>query len=127
VIKEKHCGKIKGCAVADGRPQMYYIPCDEAASPTVSLESLVLSLMIDAHEGRDVAIADVAGAFLKGDMPDFVLIKLINEEVDIMCDVDPAHKDYVTFEGNTKVLYMQLNNCNYLVRHILWYPEESWV
>jgi hypothetical protein len=79
--------------------------------------------MIDAHEGRDVATADVAGAFLKGDMPDFVLIKLINEEVDIMCDVDPAHKAYVTFEGNTKVLYMQLNKALYgcMKSAIIWY------
>ena len=87
VIKEKHCGKIKGRAVANRRPQRNYIPCDEAASPTVSLESLVLSLMIDAHKGRDITTANIVGAFLKDDMPDFVLIKLINEEVDIMCNV----------------------------------------
>jgi hypothetical protein len=105
VIKEKHCGKIKGCAVADGRPQMYYIPCDEAASPTVSLESLVLSLMIDAHEGRDVAIADVAGAFLKGDMPDFVLIT----PKYYICNSITAIIWYDTFCGTLKNLGFKLN------------------
>ena len=105
VVKEKRNGILKGRAVADGRPQRAYIPKEDAASPAVSLESLILSLMIDSYEGRDVATADVAGAFLKGDMPDFVLIKLINEEVDIMCDVEPAHKQYVTYEG-TKRYYI---------------------
>ena len=51
--------------------------------------------MIDSYKGRDVATADFSGDFLKGDMPDFVLIKLFNEEVDIICDVDPANKQFV--------------------------------
>ena len=29
--------------------------------------------MIDAYEKRDVATADVAGAFLKGNMDDFIM------------------------------------------------------
>jgi hypothetical protein len=123
VVKEKRNGILKGRAVADGRPQRAYIPKEDAASPAVSLESLILSLMIDSYEGRDVATADVAGAFLKGDMPDFVLIKLINEEVDIMCDVDSTHKQYVTYEGGKKVLYMQLNKALYgcMKSAIIWY------
>ena len=123
MIKEKHCSRIKGRAVADGRLQRNYVPRNEAASPTVSLESLVLLLMIDAYEGRDIATADIAGAFLKGNMPDFVLIKLINEEVNIMCNVDIVHKDYITFEGNSKVLYMQLNKAlyRYIKSAIIWY------
>ena len=123
VIKEKRTGDLKGRACADGRPQRAYIPKEDAASPAVSLESLVLSLMIDSYEGRDVATADVAGAFLKGDMPDFVLIKLVNEEVDIMCDVDPVNKQFVSFEGTKKVLYMQLNKALYgcMKSAIIWY------
>ena len=127
VIKEKRCGTIKGQAVADGRPQRSYIPREEAASPTVSLESLILSLMIDAHEGRDVATADVAGAFLKGDMPDFVLIKLMNEEVDIMCEADNEYKKFITYEGKNKVMYMQLSKALYgcMKSAIIWYNTFS--
>jgi hypothetical protein len=123
VIKEKRTGDLKGRACADGRPQRAYIPKEDAASPAVSLESLILSLMIDSYEGRDVATADVAGAFLKGDMPDFVLIKLVNEEVDIMCDVDASNKQYITYEGSKKVLYMQLNKALYgcMKSAIIWY------
>ena len=79
LIKKKRTGEIKGRACADGRPQRAYISREEATSPTVGLESLILSLMIDAYEKRDVATADVAGAFLKGNMDDFVMVKLINE------------------------------------------------
>ena len=42
-------------------------------------------------------------------MDDFFLVKLINEEVDIMCDVNPIYKDYIVQEGKNGVLYMQLN------------------
>ena len=127
VIKEKRCGTIKGRAVADGRPQRSYIPREEAASPTVSLESLILSLMIDAQEGRDVATADIAGAFLKGDMPDFVLITLMNEEVDIMCEADNEYKKFITYEGKNKVMYMQLSKALYgcMKSAIIWYNTFS--
>ena len=33
----------------------------------------MLSLMIDVKEGRDVAAADVEGAYLHADMEDFVI------------------------------------------------------
>jgi hypothetical protein len=60
VINEKRCGKIKGRTVADGRPHRALYTKDETSSPTVSTDALMLSLLIDAHEHRDVATADVA-------------------------------------------------------------------
>ena len=36
----------------------------------------MISLMIDAKERRDVATADVEGAYLHADMEEFVLLKL---------------------------------------------------
>ena len=51
------------------------------------------TLVVDAYEGRDVAIFDVPGAYLNEDIPDetYVRIKLEGEFVDIMCDVNPYH------------------------------------
>ena len=46
---------------------------EETTSPTVSTDALMISLMIDAKERRDVATADVEGAYLHADMEDFVL------------------------------------------------------
>ena len=81
-------------------------------------------MMIDAHEWRDVAITDVASAFLKAKMDDFVLVKLVGKEVDIMCDVNPNYKQYVaTHEKGQKVLYLQLIQALYgcIKSALLWY------
>ena len=63
LIKKKRCGKIKCRTVADGRPQKKIFTKDETTSPTVLLEALLLSLLIDAKEERDVATGNVGGAF----------------------------------------------------------------
>ena len=52
----------------------------ETSPPTVSNEALLLPLMIDAYEGRYVATADVAGAYLHADMPDYVLFRFIHKD-----------------------------------------------
>jgi hypothetical protein len=123
LIKEKRCGKIKGRTCADGRSQRHLYSKEETSSKTVSTEALMISLMIDAKEGRDVAIADVAGAFLHADLLDFVIMKLEGKFVDIMCSVNPAYKDYVVFEGGKKVLYLRLLKALYgtVKASMLWY------
>ena len=76
MVKQKRDGKIKGRACTDGRKQRRYLSKDEASSPTIQLESLMLTLLIDAYEQRDVATADVAGAYLFADIDDNILIKI---------------------------------------------------
>ena len=76
LIKHKRCGKVKGRTVADGRKQRPYFEKHDSTSPALSFEGFIASIAIDAMEERDVAITDVAGAFLKADMPDFVLLRL---------------------------------------------------
>jgi hypothetical protein len=64
--------------------------------------------MIDAKERRDVATANVEGAYLHADMEDFVFLKLVGEAVDIMCQVNPKYENFVVIENGKKVLYLQL-------------------
>ena len=54
-------------------------------------------IIIDAHEGRDVAIFDVPGAYLNTDTPEdkFILLNIEGDFVDIMCEVNPKHKKNV--------------------------------
>ena len=61
-------------------------PDDSVASPTVSLEAFLTTLLIDAQEGRNVAIFDVPGAYLHAKFPDdkTILMRLRDEFVDIM-------------------------------------------
>ena len=91
MIKEKRCGKIKGRTCADGRPQKAYTLKEDSSSPTIFLESFMASLLIDAHEERDVAIFDVPGAYLHAELPPekTVLLRIEGSFVDIMCDVNP--------------------------------------
>ena len=52
--KEKRSGEVKGRGSADGRPQRDHMPKDENSAPSVSIEALMLSCMIDAMKKRVV-------------------------------------------------------------------------
>ena len=123
LIKEKRDGRLKGRTVADGRPQRSLYDKSQTASPTVSTDALMLSIMIDAHEGRDVATADVVGAYLKADMDDFVVKKFTGESVDILCNMNPEHTNFVSNEKGNKVLYVRLVKAIYecVKSALLWY------
>ena len=58
---------IKGRGCVYGRKQRYWLSKEDTSSPTVSTEGIMLSCMIDAMEGREVATADIPGAFLQTD------------------------------------------------------------
>ena len=105
LIGIKRTGEMKSRLCANGKKQRWYLKGDEDySSPTAMLESIILTLVLEALEGRDVAIADVHGAYLHALMPKGkqVLLVLRDELVDIMCDVSPEYKKYVTFKGNKK-------------------------
>ena len=123
IINLKRNGTVKGRVCADGSVQRRYVSKEDSSSPTVQLESLILTLLIDAVEGRDVATADIAGAYLFADMKDFVLIKLSGQSVRIMCETNPTYNKYVYYEGKNMVLYLQLAKALYgcLKSSLLWY------
>ena len=124
LIKEKRCGRLKGRTVADGRPQRTLYDKSETTSPTVATDSLMLSLMIDAQEGRDVATADVAGAYLKADMHDFVPMRFEGDDVRVLCEMNKDYERFVTTNRNgKKVLYVRLLKALYgcVKSALLWY------
>jgi len=127
LIKEKKCGKLKGRTCADGRSQRGLYTKEQTTSPTISTDALMLSLIIDAFEGRDVATADVVGAYLLADMDEYVLLKLTGDAVDIMCKVDNKYEAFVTIENGKRVLYLRLLKALYgCVRSaLLWYELFS--
>ena len=61
--------------------------------PSISLEDLFTSPIIDLHEGRDVATFDVLGAYLNAGTPEdkFIILKIEGEFVDIMFEMNPDH------------------------------------
>jgi Reverse transcriptase (RNA-dependent DNA polymerase) len=107
----------------DGRSQRGHYTKEQTASPTISTDALMLSLIIDAVEGRDVATADVVGAYLLADMDDFVSIKLTGDAVDIMCKANSKYESFVMVENGKRVLYLHLLKALYgcVKSALLWY------
>ena len=67
---EKRDGSIKGRAVAGGNKQCDYISKEDASSPTVETEAVLLSCIIDAEEERYVAVIDIPNAFIQTQVED---------------------------------------------------------
>ena len=63
-------------------------------------------MLIYTHEYRDVATADVVGAYLLADMKDFTIVKITDTTADMMYKVDPTYKNYLTIENGKKTLYL---------------------
>ncbi len=66
-LKEKKSGAIKAWSCANGSVQREHIAKEEAAAPTVGLDSVFITSTIDAKENRKVVTIDIPGAFLHVD------------------------------------------------------------
>ena len=75
---------IKGRTCVNGSRQRSYTAEEDASSPSVSTEALLLTAAIDAHERRFVATCDITGAFVKAEMDEFVLLILQGKEIDAL-------------------------------------------
>jgi hypothetical protein len=105
-LKEKRCGKIKGHGCADGRSQREYMSKEETSSPTVATEALILTCVIDAIEGRDVATCDTPGAFMQSDMKDKVVMKLEGVMAEVIIKIDlKQYKKFIATENGKDVIY----------------------
>jgi hypothetical protein len=64
-LKEKKSGAIKARSCANGSVQREHVAKEEAAAPTVGLDSVFITSTIDhAKESRKVVTIDIPGAFL---------------------------------------------------------------
>jgi hypothetical protein len=129
-LKEKRDGKIKGRTVAGGNKQRDYISKEDASSPTVTTESVLLSCIIDAEEERDVAVIDIPNAFIQTrveDEKDMAFIKLRGVLVDILVEIAPdVYEKYATTDKKgVKQLLVQCQNALYgtMVASLLYYRK----
>ena len=113
-LKQKRSGKIKGRGCADGRKQREHTTKEEASSPTVAIESVLLSCTIDAKEKRDVATVDIPGAFMQADMDEIVHLKMQGQMAELLVKLDPKmYRKHVQTEGGKTVLYVELRKALY--------------
>ena len=112
-LKEKRCGKVKGQGCADGRKQRLYKSKEETSSPTMQLESLFLSSMIDVKENRRVMTCDIPRAFMQANINDHLFLKFDGDLVEFLAQVEPTYQSYITYKGRQPVLYTELNKALY--------------
>ena len=113
-LKMKRCGRIKGLGCADGRKQRVYISKEDSSSPTVTTEGMMLSCILDAMEGRDVATVDIPGEFLHADMDDIVNMQLDGAMAELLVKVYPkTYSKHLVMENGKKVLYVRLKKALY--------------
>ena len=86
--------------------------------------------LIDAIEGRDVATADIPGAFLQTDMPEGenVYIRLDGTMAELLCRIDPKmYRKYLTGKGGHKVIFAKAEKAIYgTLRAALLFWEKLW-
>jgi hypothetical protein len=131
-LKEKRTGEIKGRTVAGGNKQRDFISKEEASSPIVATKSVLLSCIIDADEGRDVAVIDIPNAFIQTrieDEKDMAIIKIRGILVDMLLEIAPdVCNSYVTTDKKgIKQLTVQCQNAIYgtMMASLLYYKKFS--
>ena len=104
------------------------------SKPMAALESIMLTAMIDAHEGWDVMCTDIPNAFIQAEMPDIsdgkerVTMKITGVLVDMLVQLSPEiYGPYVVFEKQWKVIYVQMLKVIYgmLQATLLWYNKSQ--
>ena len=122
IIKGKRDSTIKGRTCTDGRKQRLWKTKQESASPTVHTDSVMLSMIVGAHEKRSIAVGDFKGAYLNAIMDEFLHVRLEGEQVEIMCRINPECLKHATKERGTKVLHLALNKalCGCVQSALLW-------
>jgi hypothetical protein len=104
-LKKKRSGKIKGRGCADGRKQCVYKSKEESSSPTVAIESLFLTAVIDAKERRHVVTCDIPGAFLHPDIDEVLHMRIDGPMAQLLVNIDPKlYEPYLTNEHGKPVI-----------------------
>mmetsp|Transcript_26671 Transcript_26671/g.56142 ORF Transcript_26671/g.56142 Transcript_26671/m.56142 type:complete len:625 (+) Transcript_26671:3224-5098(+) len=114
-LEEKRSGKVKGRMCANGRKQRDTMSKEDATSPTVITDSVLITAVIEASENRDVAVIDLPGAYLSADMDEVVHMALQGELAELMAETAPEiYRKYITYGADGKaILYVTLQKALY--------------
>ena len=113
-LKQMWCGHIKGCGCANSWKQWVYKTKEETSTPTILIELLFLSCIIDAKEGHKVATCDIPRAFMQVDIDEVFHLKLKGPLATLLTRVDLEKcMKYLLVENGKEVMYVQLANALY--------------
>ena len=128
-LTEKRDGTIKARACANGSVQRSYISKDEAASPTVSVETLLTTCLIDAKQKRDIVTLDIPNSFVQTNLPENnerVIMRINGKLVHLIVELFPTrYKRYVYHKNKTKVIFVVMKKALYrmMMSSLLFYKH----
>ena len=129
-VVKKRDGVTKARIVAGGNQQRGHVTKEDSSSPTVSTESVLLTSIVDAHEGREVAVIDIPNAYIQthvDDPKDRVIIRITGVVVDWLVKAAPkVYEPYVVInKRGEKSLLVECHNAIYgtMVAGLLYYRK----
>ena len=131
ILLQKKSGVVKSRTCANGSVQRNWMTKEEVTSPTALTESVLLTGLYDAIEGRYVVMADLPNAFIQADIntkpgePRTVLV-IRGVLVDMLQKIAPdVYNKYVEYKKGKKVLYLVVNKAIYgmIESPMLWYMK----
>ena len=88
---------------------MEHMAKEEAAAPSVALESVFVTSTIDAKERRTVVTIDIPGAFLHAGNEDYMIMQMNGSLAELMVKTDPKiYWKYAMIEKGGRVFYLCL-------------------
>jgi len=130
-LTEKRNGDVKSRMCGDGSKQRHRpgYKKEDSASPTVSLEGVLLTAAIEAHELRHIACFDIPGAFLHAKCEDgnvFMLLK--GKLAELMTLVEPKlYRQHVRYDNakGEAMLYVKMSKALYgMLKSALWFYKK---
>jgi len=118
-VTEKRDGRIKGRTVADGSKQRLWINKEDVSGPTVTVESVTVSAIIDAKEQREVTVLDIPNAFIQTNNEK---LKSHHKTHYVLVEIDPdSHGPYLTKENEVSALHLEILKalCGMMVSSLL--------
>jgi hypothetical protein len=94
---------------------------------TVATESVFITAIINAHEGRNVACFNIPGAFLHADVDKDITMVLKGRLAELMVQVAPnLYRKYITVDKKgTAILYVKMQKALYgLLRSALLFYKK---
>ncbi len=129
-VKKKHSGQIKARKVAGGNKQRDFISKENASSPTVATELVLLTYLVNVQENCDLAIVDILNTFIQTvveDNKDKVIMRIRGHMADILVKVAPkVYGPYVSTDKQERNQFLvECLNAVYgtMVASLLYYQK----
>jgi hypothetical protein len=118
--------------VYNGKPTREWLSREDSTSPTAALESIMLTVIVDAKEGHNGMSCNIPNAFIQAKLPNLgsdherVIMKVTGVLVDLLVNMSlEIYGPYAVMDKHRRVLYVQVLRDLYgmLISSLIWYME----